>query len=67
MAHQWDTPCEIIALNLRLIQTAHQVGHELGALTDARTFESLYIDPIVQVIEAQNPQDEFTVNLTTFK
>ncbi|KAE8452137.1 hypothetical protein EG329_001604 [Mollisiaceae sp. DMI_Dod_QoI] len=31
------------------------VGHEQGALTNARTFESLYIDPILSVLERQNP------------
>lgn len=31
------------------------VGHEQGALTSARTFESLYINPILDVLKRQNP------------
>jgi hypothetical protein len=31
------------------------VGHEQGALTKERTFESLYINPILSVLSAQNP------------
>ena len=31
------------------------IGHEQGALTNARTFESLYIDPILDTLQRQNP------------
>ena len=31
------------------------IGHEQGALTDARTFESLYINPILDTLHRQNP------------
>lgn len=31
------------------------VGHERGALTTSRTFESLYINPILDVLHRQNP------------
>jgi hypothetical protein len=31
------------------------VGHEQGALTPSRTFESLYINPILDVLKRQNP------------
>jgi hypothetical protein len=31
------------------------VGHEQGALTTARTFEPLYINPILDVLKRQNP------------
>jgi len=40
------------------------VGHELAALTTARTFASLYIDPLVKIIEGQNPKDQFSTNQT---
>jgi hypothetical protein len=33
------------------------VGHEQGALTTARTFESLYINPILDVLKRQNPSN----------
>lgn len=35
------------------------VGHEEGALTNARTFESLYIGPILDTIRRQNPASPF--------
>jgi hypothetical protein len=31
------------------------VGHELSALTPARTLQSLYIEPLVQILELRNP------------
>lgn len=31
------------------------IGHEEGALTNARTFESLYINPILDTLQRQNP------------
>ena len=31
------------------------MGHEQGALTSSRTFESLYINPILDVLNRQNP------------
>ncbi|PSK36684.1 Altered inheritance of mitochondria protein 6 [Elsinoe australis] len=40
------------------------VGHELSALTTQRTFQSLYIDPIVSVLEAQNPHSPFVTGTT---
>lgn len=33
------------------------VGHEQGALTNARTFQSLYINPILDVLTRQNPKN----------
>merc|ERR1712093_708535 len=35
------------------------VGHEISALTKQRTFESLYINPILDVIKRQNPSTTF--------
>lgn len=35
------------------------VGHEESALTDARTFDSLYIQPILSVLKRQNPTSKF--------
>lgn len=35
------------------------VGHERSALTTARTFESLYINPILDVLAQQNPNTSF--------
>lgn len=41
------------------------VGHELAALSDDRTFDALYVQPLVGIIEMQNPQNKFTVNQTS--
>ncbi|KAK3068808.1 hypothetical protein LTR53_013334 [Teratosphaeriaceae sp. CCFEE 6253] len=35
------------------------VGHEESALTAARTFDALYIQPILSVLRAQNPNSTF--------
>lgn len=35
------------------------VGHEQGALTRERTFQSLYIDPILDTLQRQNPNSSF--------
>jgi len=44
-------------------ETLH-IGHEISALTTERTFDSLYVQPLVSIIEGQNPKTQFTVNLT---
>ncbi|KAF7347756.1 Alkaline phosphatase [Mycena venus] len=38
------------------------VGHEMAALTTDRTFDSLYIQPLLSIIAGQNPKSQFTVN-----
>jgi hypothetical protein len=43
------------------------VGHEMAALTEARTFDSLYVQPLKTIIDGMNPKDPFTVNQTTPK
>ena len=35
------------------------IGHEQSALTDERTFDSLYIQPILSVLKKQNPPSKF--------
>lgn len=41
------------------------VGHEESALTNERTFDSLYIQPILSVLTAQNPNSSFLTDGTT--
>lgn len=41
------------------------VGHEESALTNERTFDSLYIQPILSVLTAQNPNSSFLTSGTT--
>ncbi|KAJ7181756.1 hypothetical protein C8R43DRAFT_280227 [Mycena crocata] len=38
------------------------VGHEMAALTTERTLDSLYIQPLLTIIDAQNPKTQFTMN-----
>ncbi|CZT21390.1 uncharacterized protein RCC_07253 [Ramularia collo-cygni] len=41
------------------------VGHEESALTNERTLDSLYIQPILSVLQAQNPSNSSFVHGTT--
>ncbi|OCK79731.1 hypothetical protein K432DRAFT_299187, partial [Lepidopterella palustris CBS 459.81] len=47
-----------------LINGTLYVGHELGALTDVRTFDSLYIQPILDTLHRQNPVTKFSPKTT---
>lgn len=40
------------------------VGHEESALTDERTFQSLYVEPILDVLERENPESKFLTEPT---
>ncbi|RDW78162.1 hypothetical protein BP5796_06014 [Coleophoma crateriformis] len=42
------------------------VGHEEGALTASRTFESLYINPILDVLRRQNPLNSSFLSAPTY-
>lgn len=41
------------------------VGHEESALTNQRTFDSLYVQPILSVLRQQNPNSTFVDDLPT--
>ncbi|KAI0125366.1 PLC-like phosphodiesterase [Xylariales sp. AK1849] len=41
------------------------VGHEQSALTNERTLDSLYIQPILEVLRRQNPNSTFVTNAPT--
>ena len=41
-----------------------KVGHEQQALTQDRTFDALYIQPLLKILAAQNPKTKFTQGLT---
>ncbi|EKG18744.1 hypothetical protein MPH_03970 [Macrophomina phaseolina MS6] len=51
-------------MGLCTLITKLQVGHEESALTSARTFASLYIDPILDTLHRQNPITPFAPNPT---
>ncbi|KAL3424809.1 hypothetical protein PVAG01_04090 [Phlyctema vagabunda] len=42
------------------------VGHEQGALTTSRTFESLYINPILDALKRQNPANSSFLPAPTY-
>ncbi|KAK7463666.1 hypothetical protein VKT23_005607 [Stygiomarasmius scandens] len=41
------------------------VGHERAALIQERTLDSLYIQPLLRILGAQNPDTPFNANATT--
>jgi hypothetical protein len=49
------------------VSNATQVGHEPSALTTARTFDSLYVQPILDTIKRENPTTEFVSSSQTRK
>ncbi|MCJ1313017.1 hypothetical protein MMC25_006693 [Agyrium rufum] len=51
--------CVSIEADVWLYNGTLHVGHEQSALTNARTFSSLYIEPILSVLERQNPKSPF--------
>ncbi|KAE8139441.1 histone acetylation protein-domain-containing protein [Aspergillus pseudotamarii] len=40
------------------------VGHDESSLTEERTFESLYVNPMLDVLKRQNPQTRFVTSPT---
>jgi hypothetical protein len=40
------------------------VGHEMSALTTARTFDSLYVQPILDTLNRENPSTDFVKSKT---
>jgi len=46
-----------------LINGTLYIGHEVQALTPNRTFDGLYIQPLVQILQGQNPETVFTSGL----
>ncbi|KIY45836.1 hypothetical protein FISHEDRAFT_76080 [Fistulina hepatica ATCC 64428] len=47
-----------------LVNGTLYIGHEESALTVDRTFDSLYIQPLMQIIKGINPNTVFTKDLT---
>ncbi len=51
--------CASIEADVWLVNDTLYVGHELAALSPARTLKSLYIDPIMSVLNRTNPETAF--------
>ena len=43
-----------------------QVGHDMSSLSEASTFKSLYLDPIIDTLKRQNPTTKFVPSKTNF-
>ncbi|KAL4902393.1 hypothetical protein BDW74DRAFT_63395 [Aspergillus multicolor] len=56
--------CISVEADVWLYNGTLHVGHDESSLTDERTFESLYINPILDVLERQNPKSKFLTGPT---
>ena len=55
--------CTSVEADVWLLDEELYVGHSTSSLTPNRTFQSLYIDPLIEIIDKQNPSTDF-VNST---
>lgn len=56
--------CVSIEADVWLFNNTLYVGHEQAALTPARTFQSLYVNPILDVLQRENPKSQFVASST---
>ncbi len=56
--------CVSIEADVWLYNETLYIGHEISALTPDRTFDSLYIQPILDVLKRQNPSSKFVPSPT---
>jgi hypothetical protein len=56
--------CASVEADVWLINNTLYVGHEAAALTPDRTFDSLYIEPILDTLNRQNPSSAFVTKAT---
>ncbi|KAH9849728.1 hypothetical protein C2E23DRAFT_896766 [Lenzites betulinus] len=54
-----------VEADVSLVNGTLFVGHEIAALTPDRTLDSLYIQPLLQILQKQNPHTAFTVGSTS--
>ncbi|KAL8652015.1 MAG: hypothetical protein Q9226_004444 [Calogaya cf. arnoldii] len=57
-----EAGCISVEADVWLIHEELYVGHSLASLTPNRTLASLYVDPLVQILEKQNPTTKFHPN-----
>ncbi|KAL4926057.1 uncharacterized protein BDV17DRAFT_270372 [Aspergillus undulatus] len=57
--------CISVEADVWLYNGTLHVGHDESSLTEERTFESLYVNPILDVLERQNPKSRFLTGPTT--
>lgn len=54
-----EAGCIGVEADVWLFNEELYVGHDMASLTRNRTLKSLYIDPLVEILEGQNPITEF--------
>lgn len=54
-----EAGCISVEADVWLYDEELYVGHDIASLTRNRTLKSLYIDPLVKILEGQNPLTEF--------
>lgn len=52
--------CTGVEADVWLFDEELYVGHNLAALTRNRTFQNLYVNPLVDLLDKMNPQTDFT-------
>ncbi|RMZ88465.1 hypothetical protein DV736_g4306, partial [Chaetothyriales sp. CBS 134916] len=57
--------CTSVEADVWLFDQDLYVGHNTAALTPARTLRTLYIDPLLKILDRQNPSHELHPNLDT--
>ncbi|KAL9599730.1 MAG: hypothetical protein Q9219_003613 [cf. Caloplaca sp. 3 TL-2023] len=60
-----EAGCISVEADVWLFGEELYVGHSLASLTPNRTLRSLYIDPLISILEKQNPTTEFHPNGNT--
>lgn len=56
--------CVSVEADVWLYSDILYVGHEASALTSTRTFDSLYVQPILDTLHRENPTSEFVTSTT---
>lgn len=54
--------CISVEADVWLVNNTLYIGHERSALASARTFDSLYIQPLLEVLGRQNPRSAFVTS-----
>ncbi|CAL8574521.1 Altered inheritance of mitochondria protein 6 [Xanthoria parietina] len=54
-----EAGCMSVEADVWLFREELYIGHSLASLTPNRTLASLYVDPLVQILEKQNPTTQF--------
>lgn len=53
--------CSSIEADVWLVNGTLLIGHDVASLTANRTFSSLYIEPLVAILDQKNPTNQYTV------